>query len=39
MYKSRITVAVIKEDPDLVRRSKKAFLHLIKLCGGKKEAF
>ena len=36
-----VTIAIIPESADqsLIERSKKAFLHLIELCGGKKEAF
>ena len=36
-----ITIAIIPEsgDQSLIDRGKKAFLHLIILCGGKKEAF
>jgi hypothetical protein len=36
-----ILIAVIPESADqsLIERSKKAFLHLINLCGGKKEVF
>lgn len=34
-----VAVAIIQDDNELIQRAKKAFLHLIKLCGGKKEAF
>jgi len=37
---SAVTLAIIEDDnSDLVERSKKAFINLIQLCGGQKEAF
>lgn len=36
-YNSEVLLGI--SDPELETRIKKAFTHLIKLCGGKKEAF
>lgn len=38
---SEVCIGIIPSfaDQSLIERSKKAFIHLITLCGGKKEAF